>query len=192
MDYDSEEQDLETKIPFFKRDKGPKYPELFVITLSDALFDRLINNWYNRLMCWLLCRDVNVIKDATTRFNSLQMILGDFKFSGQDPILLFDFLAMLTEAADMNQLTDAQAYIATSRFLRRETGQQFWATRNISRSGGITRWPEEVQYFLKTYATPSAIQEVVEATSTVKHKTKKTELQYRLRINNDVYRCANM
>ena len=39
--------------------------------------------------------------DAQRRMKSLNVTLGEHKFSGSDPILIFDFLMRFTEEADM-------------------------------------------------------------------------------------------
>ena len=191
QEYDSDD-DADANIPFFKPEKGPKHPGLTTIRPSDVLFDRLMNYRYYRLMKRSHRRDANVMLDANKRMNSLSMTLGEHKFSGQDPVLVFDFLTRFTEEADLNRMSEAQAFISLPRYLTGNAEYQYRATRYGSRSGGVTCWPEAIQYFLTTYATPTAIREAVNQTRSLKQHPNEDKTQYSCRLNQAVYRCGNV
>ena len=72
-------------------------------------------------------------------------------FDGTDPIRVFDFLARYVNEADMLDMTEAQAFIALPTFLSEPAETQFRTNLSgASRHGGITCWPEAVQYMLRT------------------------------------------
>ena len=193
-DYDSsdDDQDINSRIPFFKREKGPRYKHLVTIKPSDPLFDRLMSYRYYRLMQRSHRRDADMMLDTQKRMNALSVSLSDVKFDGKDPALVFDFLTRFTESADLNRMSEAQAFIALPKYLSGIAEQQFRATRYGARSGGVSSWPEAVQYFLSTYATPSVIREAVNEVRNIRQHPNEDELQYSCRLNNAVYRCGNV
>ena len=86
-----DEEDEDALIPFFIRPKGEKHVGLVVIRPSDNRFDRLLNNRYYRLMRSSRSRTSNDVIDATKRSKSLEVTMGDHRFSGSGPILVFSF-----------------------------------------------------------------------------------------------------
>ena len=188
---DSDDEDM-ANIAFFSRPKGPRYLDLMAIRPADPLFDRLMNYRYYRLLRCDHHRDTQTMLDANTRIKSLMISLGDFKFSGQDPILIFDFLTRITEEADINQMTEAQAFVALPRFLSGFAEVQFRSTRSGSCTGGVRCWPEAVQYLLSTYATPAAIRQAVQQVLDTKQNPGEDEMDYSMRLNHAIHRCGNV
>ena len=182
----------ESTIPFFSRVKGPKHGSLKSIKPSDVLFDRLMNYRYYRLKRTKGSRSSKHILEVRKHLKSLDITLKEYKFNGQDPILVFDFLSRFVEQADTLRMTEMQAFVALPHYLSGTAENQFRAIRNGARSGGVTCWSEAVQYFLRTYATPSAIREAVNHLRDIRQLPKETELEYSARLNNAAYRCGNV
>jgi len=180
------------KIPFYNRDKGPRYPGLTVNKPSDPLFDRLMNYRYYRLLETEHERDAQTLIDALKRQKALTIALGsDFKFDGSDPIMVFAFLTRLTEEADLNNLTEAQAFALLPRYLGGTAELQFQSVRSGSRGSGVRCWPEAVQYLLTTYATPSAIRQATQAVMDIKQNHGEDEEAYSARLCEALHRCGN-
>ena len=68
--------------------------------------------------------------------------MKDYRFSGEDPILIFDFLSRMVEECDILGLTEAQEYVVLLQFLMGKAAKKFRSTRNGARSGGVSCWPE--------------------------------------------------
>ena len=78
-----------------------------------------MNYRYYRLLEISHERDAQALIEALKRQKALPVALGnDFKFDGSDPILVFAFLTRLTEEADLNNLTEAQAFALLPRYLK--------------------------------------------------------------------------
>lgn len=57
---------------------------------------------------------------------------------------------------------------------------------------GVTCWPEKVQYFVQTHATPRAIHDACARVQTMKQLSTETEIKYSTRLNEAVYRYGNV
>lgn len=79
------------------------------------------------------------------------------KFTGNGAILVFDSLTRMVEETEKLFLSKEQACNLLLQFLTNPGATQFRAGQSGSHFSGITCWPEAVQYFLQTYATPSTI-----------------------------------
>lgn len=59
-----------------------------------------------------------------------------------------------------------------------------------SRRGGVACWPESVQYLTLTYATLSAMREILDDPRTIKQQQNELEKSYRNRFSNAIHRCG--
>lgn len=59
-------------------------------------------------------------------------------------------------------MSERQLMVFLQHRLTKMATLQYRATLNTSRSAGLKYWPEAVQYLLRTYATETAIVEVVD------------------------------
>lgn len=137
-------------------------------------------------------RDSSLTLDPNKRLRSLKMTLDEWKFAGTDQIVVLDFLTRFTEEADLNSLTEGQAFISLPRFLSGEAEIQYRASRNGARSGVVSCWPEAVQHLLTSYATPSAIREAVNDLQNIRQRSGEDEAKYSSRLNEAAYRCGNV
>lgn len=80
--------------------------------------------------------------------------MKEHRFSGEEPVMIFDFLSLFDEESGILGITEAKEYISLPQFLTGKVTKQFWSKRNGSSSGGATWWPETIQSFLRTYDTP--------------------------------------
>lgn len=80
---------------------------------------------------------------------------------GRDPC--FTCFARFANEANMLKVSEAQDFIPLPIFLAELAGTQLCTSLSgASRHGGITSWPEAVYHLLRTYATTSAMSEVLE------------------------------
>lgn len=87
------------------------------------------------------------------------------KFSGEDPILIFDSLTKLFDEADTLDTSDGKIILLLPRIPKGSAGNHYHASTNGSRSGStgrIVHLSEDVQYVLRIYATEAVIDEAID------------------------------
>ena len=94
-----------------------------------------------------------------------------------------DFLARFTEECDILGMTEGQCFMALPKFLGENSATQYRACHHGGHDGGITAWPEAVQYFLRTYATPGAIIRATSDLRTIRQLQDEDKSAYPARIN---------
>ena len=98
--------------------------------------------------------ETKLLRDQAKTFQST---FDTTKFSGEDPILVFDFLMKFVEEADTLNVSETHAFIILPKVLKGRAERWLRSIRHGSRSGDVTCWPEAVNSMLRTYATPGAI-----------------------------------
>ena len=180
------------EIPFHNRRKGPKHPNLNSIVPSEERYDRLLSYRYYRLQK----TNANRSNASTTRLHktlkNLELTMKEHKFSGEDPILVFDFLSRLVEEADTNGMSEGQLIVCLPHLLTKTAAHQYRAASNSSRSSGVRYWPEAVQYLLRTYATETAIREALDQLDRIRQSPTEDEHAFAARVNEAIYRCGNV
>ena len=178
--------------PFFEREKGPKYPGLASLHTSDPLFDRHMSYRFYRLNDTTQTRTSSETGKVRRFIKDLEITLSEQKFTGADPILVFDFLVRFIEEMDTLGINEGQAFIILPYFLKGSAQRQYRASRNGSRSGGVSSWPEAIQYFIRTYATPTTLREAVDNLRNLRQERNETETEFSIRINEAAHRCGNV
>ena len=187
--YDTDEMEI---VPFNRRSKGPSHPGLASLKPSNKLYDRLMSYRYYRLIKTKHTRTHESTFRLHKLIRNLELSFKDSKFSGEDPILIFDFLSRFVEEADTLTMSEAQAFMALPQFLTGTARMQYRAARSGSRSGGLACWPEAVQYLLRTYATQGAIRDAIHHLRSLRQDDKESERTFATRVNEAVYRCGNV
>ncbi len=188
----SDQDELDRRIAFFEREKGPRYPGITSIKPADPAFDKVMNYRYYRLKRVKNARSASNTVEVRRHLKALELTLKSEKFSGKDPILVLNFLARFVEEADTIRMTEAQAFIALPHFLTGQAENEFRSSRNSANSGGVSCWPEAVQYLLETYATSSSIRDAVNLLRDIRQQATENETQFATRLNKYAYRCANV
>ena len=178
--------------PFALRDKGPKHPGLASLQPSDGRYDKLLSYRYYRLKRVIQTRNSSSTTRLISLIKNLELTFSERKFDGKDPILILDFLARFTEECDILGMTEGQAFMALPKFLAKTAATQYRARQHGGHAGGITAWPEAVQYLLRTYATPGAIRRATSDLRTIRQLPDEDESAYAARINEAAYRCGNI
>lgn len=189
---DSQPNEGSFALDIHQRRKGPKQPGLNSLVPSDERFDRLMSYRFYRLLNTTATRT----QDSTTRLHrtlkNLELTMKENKFTGEDPILIFDFLSRTVEEADTLAMNEGQLVTCLPHLLTKTAAQQYRSIASRSRSGTLTKWPEAVQYLLRTYATDRAIQEAVEALENIRQASNEDENAYASRVGTAAYRCGNV
>lgn len=76
------------------------------------MFDRFRNYRYYRLQKLHDTRDSERTYEVYKHIKALDLVLGEYKFCGSEPILTFDFLSRFVEVANTLCMTESQAYVA--------------------------------------------------------------------------------
>lgn len=104
-------------ISFHQRRKGYKHPDHDSLVRSDDRIDRLMSYCYYRVMN---TRHIRTHQSTTPLHKSLKKIeltMRDQRFSGEDLVLVFDFLTRVVEEADslgMNEVNSLFAFNISS------------------------------------------------------------------------------
>lgn len=187
-----EDEPARAGVSFFEREKGPKHPGLKSLKPTNPAFDRLLSYRFYRLSRHTSQQTGRQTGEVRRFIKSLELSMKQHAFSGEDPILVLEFLTRFVEEADTLGMTETQAYLAFPYFVKGNTIKQYRAARNATRDSGVTCWPEAVQYFLRTYATPAAIRVAVQEFRGVRQKPDESEMDYAGRVNMAAYRCGNV
>lgn len=96
---------------------------------------------------------------------NLEAMFKDRTFSGEDPILIFDFWTRLVEEAETLEIFQGQLMVLLPYLLAGSAADQYQAAANGSRSGSIGaifHWTEAVQHLVQRYETEQRITEAIE------------------------------
>ena len=179
-------------VPFHQRSKGPSHRRLASLQPSNKKYQRLMSYRYYRLRKTTHTRDHARTTQLHKLLKNLDLSFRESKFSGQDPILIFNFLTRMVEECDTLGMSEAQAFMALPHLLSDNARTQFRAMQSGSRTSGVTCWPEGVQYILRTYATPAAIRNATNELPSIRQSADEDELPFGGRMNHAVYRCGNI
>ena len=177
------------------REKGPRHEDsdFKEIRPSDPLYRKLLSYRYYRLQKTDSSRTGRQTGKTRDHIRRMEITLKDYMFGGDDPIKVLEFLSKYCEEADTLEMTEAQAYVVLPYLLKGSAKEQFNAVKGtLAGDGGVTNWPEAVQYLLRTYATNSAIREAILALRDTKPRDGETETAFDARLNKAFHRCGNV
>ena len=127
--------------------RWPRHEVLKELRPSNPLYTKLVSYRHYRLKFTdqeRTGRETGKVKDHVRR---LELTLRDEAFDGSDPVRVLPFLSAFVAEADVMEMTEAQAYIALPYVIKGTARQHFTAVKGVpSSSGGVTCWPEAVQY----------------------------------------------
>ena len=180
----------ETRGGVFARRRGSSYPHLEVIRPTNRDYRTLVDYRQYRLRDERNVRTGRETTKTKDHISRLALVLQDLKFDGTDEIMILHFLARFVTEADTLEMSEGQAYLALPHFLRGMAEAEFRSTADTP-VGGVTCWPEAVNYLLRSYATNEAIQTALLALRDVRQRDGETELDYNTRLNKAERRCGN-
>ena len=132
---------------------------------------------------------------ATTRnrVQYLLVVMGEYKFSGVDPIRVISFLARCKENFDNANMTEAMALIALPHLLSPPAKEAYESQRGLHRkSQGIANWAAAVNWLLRTYATNLEIERALTTLRELHQKPGELETEYATRLSTALGRCGDV
>lgn len=109
-----------------------------VINSSDPSFHRLTNSQYSRITNTRHAHLAAESKKLRELLKTFQATLENTKFSGEDPILVFDFRTRFVKRFDSICVSEAHATLVMLRLLDCRAERHLWSIHYGARSGGIT------------------------------------------------------
>ena len=183
-----------TNRPFREKKKGKKHRGLKELRAPNPLYDRLLSYRLYRLRDTSQSRSSRATAKVKDFIKRMELKLKDHYFSGEDPVLVLDFLVRFCKEADTQGMSEAQAYLAVPYFLKGFALNQFESVTETATSseGGVTCWPEAVQYLLRSYATSTNLQQALLELRDIRQRSGEDEVQYSTRLNTALCRCGNV
>ena len=189
---DNEDTALGKPKSFWDREIGPKFESLSSIKPADPRFDRLLSYRFYRLANRTQTRNSKGTQQLRGFIRQMNTTLGEDKFSGADPILVFDFLIRIFEEADNLGMSESQALAVLPYYLSGNARALYKTARRGKTGQGVHSWCEAVQWLLRTYANSAAIRDAVQEFRSTKQKVDETEVPYGNRVSIAAYRCGNV
>ena len=189
---EAEEDEEFWNVPFFERAKGPKHPGLSSLRSSDPMYDRLLSYRYYRLREKKAGVNAAGMIKLRIFMKSLDITMQGHRFDGSDPIAVFSFLIHFVTEADKLNMSEGQAYLAIPSYLKGSAKSQFSSMQNGIRAGGITCWPEAIQFFLRSYPTPNVIRNAISELMNIRQQPGEDESTYAGKLSTALARCGNV
>ena len=144
------------------RKRGPRHGDLKPLRATNPLYAELLNYRHYRLEKRSRRSSRHTAK-ARHQVKNMEITLIPHRFTGGDPILILDFLRRFLGEAEQLSMSEDQAYIALPFFLKGQAKSHYKAVMDTTSEdeGGVTCWPEAVQYLLHSYATANHIRATV-------------------------------
>ena len=175
------------------RKRGPRHGNLKPLKATNPLYAELLNYRHYRLEKRSR-RSSRHTPKARHQVKNMGLTMLPHRFTGEDPILVLDFLRRFIGEAEQLAMSEDQAYITLPFFLKGEAKSHYEAVMDTTSEGegGVTCWPEEVQYLLRSYATANHIRAAVLALRDVRQDPIEDEKTYSGRLAKAEIRCGNI
>ena len=161
-----------------------------VVKPTDSRFDRQMSYRFYRL---------RRIKESDPRrgmllskqfVNKLDLSLKTQKFSGKDPILVLQFLALFAEEADTVGVAEDTAYPLMGSYMTEPDDQAFRSAKGRGKAG-VSCYAEAVNWLLNTYCTPGVLRSAAASMKNLAQRTGENEVDFRTRVRLAASRCGN-
>ena len=118
----------------------------------------------------------------------------DNTFTGEDGVLVLDFLARLVQEFDTQEMNEGQAIRLLPEFLSGIALRQYTSVSQTAGShhGKVSVWPKAVQWLLRSFATDEAIRQAVLALREVQQRPSEDEMEFYIRLTDASNRCENV
>ena len=165
-DKDAEPEDVATR-------RGPHWEELEELNPTSYLIMKLLSYRTYRLrnpQTYLSSSWRTAVRNI--RRDIPPKVKRDNTFSGEDGVLVLDFLAKLVQEFDTQEMNEGQAIRLLPEFLIGMALRQYTSVSQTARfhHGKVSVWPEAVQWSLRSFATDEAIRQAVLALREVQQK----------------------
>ena len=188
-DSDSQAESLSAPQPTF----GPKAKKITVWKPTNHRFRGACNYRAYRLVNTDPTVDARVYATTRKRVQYLLVVMGEYKFSGADPIKVISFLARCMENFDNAEMSEAMALMALPHPLTPPAKEAYESQRGyFRRSQGIASWPSAVNWLLRTYATNIQIEQALSVVRDLRQKPGEVENEYATRMLAALARCGDI
>ena len=104
------------------------------------------------------------------------------------------FLARFVKEANIQQISEAQAFLDLPAFLGGLAKMEYDAgvEQLAPEEGGVSSWPEAVNYLLRSYAQNNHISDAINDLRATQQKPNETEREFATRVHKAVSRCGNV
>ena len=116
--------------------------------------------------------------------------MREHKFSGDDSILIFDFLSHVVEKADLLCINDGQLITCLPHLLTDHASKDYRVIASPGRGRRLMRWLEALQYFLRTYGTNCPMQEAVKVLESLRQSSSEKEDAFASIVGVAAYVCG--
>ena len=176
------------------RIKGPEHRGVQVLTSTNQRYVDLVDYRCYRLLRVKQTRTPNETGKVNSLTSKMEKALGERKFDGKDPVLIFSALSNIVEEADNMKMTEAQLFLAVPRLLSGAARDHFVDTRDGSRRGGesLRSWPETVNFLLSAYARPRVISGALDDLRELRQRRDEEESEFSDRLCRALGRCGGV
>lgn len=127
-----------------------------------------------------------------TYVKSLDIKVKENHFDATDPIKVFQFLIDFVTTAYKMSMSKGHVKLALLIYLIGRAKTQFTLIQNSIHAGGISCWPEAIQFFFQSYPTWNVICDALTALHNVRQLPSEEELGYAGRLSTIFWRCGNV
>ena len=187
-DKDAEPVDVATR-------RVPHYEELEELNQTSYFFKKLLSYQTYRLrnpQTYLSSSRRTAVRKI--RREIPPKVKRDNTVTGEDKVLVLNFLAKLVQEFDTQEMNDGQAIRLLPEFLSGIALRQY---TSVSQTAGshhenISVWPEAVQWLLRRFATDEAIRQAVPALREVRQRPSEDEIEFYICLTDTSNRCGNV
>ena len=171
---DSESESLKAPTPMF----GPRQKRFSVWKPTNHRFRGVCNHRAYHLVDTDQNLDDGVYATTRKRVQYL-VVMGEYKFTGVDPIRVISFLARYKEKCANANMTEAMALMALPHLLAPPAKEAYESQRGHHCTfQGIATWAAAVNWLLRTYATNLEIERALTVLRELRQKPGELETKY--------------
>jgi len=173
---------------------GPKHRGIRELSPRNSAFRQVLSYRRYRLINTSAYCGPEVTAQTSSVVKSLRPVMKNRKFDGTKPMAIVGFLALLKRQFDQAKVGEGAALLVMPEYLGGHARDLFDANFDAvgDDTGGFTRWPEAVQYLLRTYAKDHHIEGFVAEVEALHQAGDENEASYARRLRNKANECAGV
>lgn len=120
--------------------------------------------------------------------------MKDDQFTRDAPFMIIDFLERFMLETYFQKLSDAQAIVVLPTFPVEFAKSQYETVVELvsTEGGGVSSWPEAVQYLWRSYAESFHINGTIDNLQEMRRRASKKDCLFPARLNKEITRCVNV
>ena len=158
---------------------GSKEQGLKKIQPSDHRFKKVVSYRRYRLRISSGRRSPNVSYNTGANARRVAHVMNAHVFDGNDPISILSFLTRFKQQMDANRLSEGAALLTCSSFLDDDAKESYENHFDLPPDQGcFTKWPQAVQFLLRTFAKDAYIEEALARLDELRQDSDEKEVVY--------------